>query len=126
MKRRDFLETSAAAMMTAILGTYAQANGAIAKKRIAMVGTGIRGTRFWGEALNREFGDLVEFVEYHFTSVHNELRTLFKRSCAPSLERPAGIFYSLAHRFRRSVRNSPELGVRCRIIRDDFFALIGS
>src|SRR5918993_660227 len=63
MKRREFIETSAAAMMGAILASYADASGNLpAKKRIAMVGTGIRGTRFWGEALNANFGDLVEFV----------------------------------------------------------------
>lgn len=61
MKRRDFIETSAAAMMGAILATYS--NGSpTAKKRIAMVGTGIRGTMFWGVALIEKFGDMVEFV----------------------------------------------------------------
>lgn len=64
MNRRKFLETGTLAMMGAIL---AQAtNGAVinpsAKKRIVMVGTGIRGVRFWGEALLQNFGDLVEFV----------------------------------------------------------------
>lgn len=61
MNRREFIETSAAAMMGAILATYS--NGMpTAKKRIAMVGTGIRGTIFWGDALNQKFGDMIEFV----------------------------------------------------------------
>lgn len=48
-------------MMGAILATYS--NGAsMTKKRIAMVGTGIRGTIFWGAALNEKFGDVIEFV----------------------------------------------------------------
>lgn len=63
MKRREFLGTSATAMMGAILASYSSANGSpVPKQRIAMVGTGIRGTRFWGEALNNVFGDVVEFV----------------------------------------------------------------
>lgn len=48
-------------MMGAILATYSNGMPA-AKKRIAMVGTGIRGTAFWGEALNKKFDDLLEFV----------------------------------------------------------------
>lgn len=64
MNRRTFIETGTLAMIGAIL---AQAtNGAgfdpKAKKRIVMVGTGIRGVRFWGEALLQNFSDLVEFV----------------------------------------------------------------
>src|SRR5687767_10425573 len=62
MKRREFIETTAAAMIGTILGTYANASGIVDRKRIAMVGTGIRGTRFWGETLNNNFGDLIEFV----------------------------------------------------------------
>ena len=63
MKRREFIGTTATAMLAAILSGYASADGAFAaKQRIAMVGTGIRGTRFWGEALNNTFGDMVEFV----------------------------------------------------------------
>lgn len=47
--------------MGAILATYS--NGMpTAKKRIVMVGTGIRGTIFWGDALNQKFGDMIEFV----------------------------------------------------------------
>lgn len=63
MNRRTFLETGSLAMIGAILASAAQgAENANAKKRIAMVGTGIRGVRFWGEALINNFGDLVEFV----------------------------------------------------------------
>src|SRR5688572_27106596 len=61
MKRREFIETSTAAMMGAILATYSNGMPA-AKKRIALVGTGIRGTALWGDALNQKFGDVVEFV----------------------------------------------------------------
>lgn len=50
-------------MMGAILANYTNASGLpFAKKRIVMVGTGIRGTRFWGESLQNNFGDLIEFV----------------------------------------------------------------
>jgi len=62
MKRREFLETSAAAMFGAILSTYANANGVVAKKRIAMVGTGVRGMNFWGVAVLERFGEHVDFV----------------------------------------------------------------
>lgn len=63
MKRREFLETTGMAMMGAILANHASAYGPDTKKvRVAMVGTGIRGTRFWGEALLNNFGDKVEFV----------------------------------------------------------------
>ena len=50
-------------MIGAILANAA--GGAVnlnARRRIVMVGTGIRGVRFWGEALLHNFGDLVEFV----------------------------------------------------------------
>lgn len=33
-----------------------------AKKRIALIGTGHRGTGFWGETVAKNFGDVVEFV----------------------------------------------------------------
>ncbi len=48
--------------MGAILATYSQGGAPMAKKSIALVGTGIRGTIFWGAALNEKFGDLIEFV----------------------------------------------------------------
>jgi predicted dehydrogenase len=45
MKRRNFLQTSIAA-----------------KKRLAIVGTGHRGTGFWGKPVLDNFGDVIEFV----------------------------------------------------------------
>jgi len=51
-------------MMGAILAQATKGAGfdPKAKKRVVMVGTGIRGVRFWGEALLANFGDLIEFV----------------------------------------------------------------
>ncbi len=63
MKRRTFLETTSLAAMGALLSSplssFAQP---AAKKRLAIVGTGSRGTGFWGETVQKNFGDLIEFV----------------------------------------------------------------
>lgn len=65
-ERREFITSSgkviAASMLaTSAMGSYAgSSNGR--KKRIALVGTGIRGVRFWGRDLAEQFGDSVEFV----------------------------------------------------------------
>lgn len=63
VNRREFLASSAAAMFATVLSSTRVGKASSGSKlRIAMVGTGIRGTRFWGEALKNNFGDKVEFV----------------------------------------------------------------
>src|SRR6476620_10147971 len=64
MQRRNFLKnTSMAAAGLAFAQTpFAAMTPGFAKKRIAMIGTGHRGTGFWGESVVKNFGDLCEFV----------------------------------------------------------------
>jgi len=63
MKRRDFIKNSSivsAGMMVApTISSFAAAKS---KKRIAMVGTGHRGTGFWGKTVVDNYSDVVEFV----------------------------------------------------------------
>ncbi len=64
MKRRDFLTTTAkvaagAALFSSSLGAAIPNKS---KKRIALVGTGIRGTGFWGKRIVDNYSDIVEFV----------------------------------------------------------------
>jgi predicted dehydrogenase len=65
MKRRNFLQTSAAATAGMLIGNPLSAQGPLSinvKKRLVMVGTGHRGTGFWGKPIVDNYGDLVEFV----------------------------------------------------------------
>lgn len=66
MKRRSFLKTSgvAAGAATIVPGAAETltAGSVFAKKRVAMVGTGIRGTSFWGRNLVQRYSDILEFV----------------------------------------------------------------
>lgn len=65
MKRRDFLSNSsmaAAGLLLAQTPVAALAATAGTKKRLALIGTGHRGTGFWGETVLKNFGDVVEFV----------------------------------------------------------------
>jgi len=58
LSRRDFIASTAAG---ALLG----GNGAFAgtgKRRVALVGTGIRGTSFWGKFLIDHYSDVVDYV----------------------------------------------------------------
>jgi predicted dehydrogenase len=63
--RRDFIGKSAKAVVAAttasILATPVSA-GPAAKKRIALVGAGIRGVTMWGSGVARPYGEFVEFV----------------------------------------------------------------
>ncbi len=65
MKRRNFIKTSGAAVAGSVILNPA---GAVIsgikqeKQKLALVGTGIRGTTFWGRTIMRNFGDIVEFV----------------------------------------------------------------
>jgi len=66
MHRRDFLQQSGSILAGAAMANQALASAAsvapFAKKRIAMVGTGVRGLGMWGKPVLEEFGDSVEFV----------------------------------------------------------------
>ena len=65
MTRRDFVATTSKAVAGAVV--FSQFDSAAQtmtpkKKRLAMVGTGHRGTGMWGTGVLKEYGDLVEFV----------------------------------------------------------------
>lgn len=66
MKRRSFLKTSgiAASAATVIPGSMEgiPARSVFAKKRVALVGCGVRGTSFWGKNLVDRYSDVLEFV----------------------------------------------------------------
>jgi predicted dehydrogenase len=57
--RREFLTITGAAAVTVALASCADGKP---RARVAMVGTGIRGTRMWGRAIVQDYGDVVEFV----------------------------------------------------------------
>ncbi len=63
--RRKFLKTSGAVVAGTML-VAPSAGVAVAtqvkKKRVAMVGTGIRGITFWGKFLNENYADVIEFA----------------------------------------------------------------
>lgn len=65
MKRRDFLTTTAGATVGASMLTN-PVRAAVAekgeKRRICLVGTGDRGTSFWGKRIVDNYGDIIEFV----------------------------------------------------------------
>jgi len=63
MKRRDFIATTGAVVAGSVLANpFAASAAGAAKKRIALVGTGIRGTSFWGKPIVDNYGDIIEFV----------------------------------------------------------------
>ena len=57
--RREFLAVSGAAALGAALPLP---NLSQAPKRVAMVGTGVRGINMWGRSVARDYGDVVNFV----------------------------------------------------------------
>ncbi len=63
MQRRTFIKntsiTSAGILLTPALPSFTTQ---FARKRLAMVGTGHRGTGFWGKTVVDNYGDVVEFV----------------------------------------------------------------
>lgn len=64
MKRREFLTTTAgvaagASLLSTPVGAAISRQG---KKKVAMVGTGVRGTGFWGKRVLDNYRDIVEFV----------------------------------------------------------------
>jgi len=64
MKRRSFLTvtgvTAAGLLVTSPGWALASKNGT--KKRLALVGTGDRGSTFWGQRVLADYGDIIEFV----------------------------------------------------------------
>jgi predicted dehydrogenase len=63
--RRSFLATSGAAVAAAAVAphsTLGQAGPARAPVRVALVGTGVRGTSMWGRDLVQRWADTVQFV----------------------------------------------------------------
>lgn len=65
INRRQFIRTgsvAAAALGAAALTSPAISMASPAKTRVAIVGTGIRGSGTWGVGLQRQLGDLVEIV----------------------------------------------------------------
>lgn len=64
MKRRDFITTTAGvAVGTSVLtNPVGAAMAPAAKKRLALVGVGDRGTSFWGKRIVDNYSDITEFV----------------------------------------------------------------
>ncbi|MCW9709083.1 Gfo/Idh/MocA family oxidoreductase [Fodinibius salsisoli] len=66
ISRKDFLQKTSGAMAGTMLANPVGALGkkafGTAKKRIALVGTGIRGITFWGKTVRERYGDITEFV----------------------------------------------------------------
>jgi predicted dehydrogenase len=64
MKRREFLSTTAgvAAGASLLSNPLAAAVQAKTKKKLAMVGTGVRGIGVWGKRVVDNYSDIVEFV----------------------------------------------------------------
>jgi predicted dehydrogenase len=64
--RRQFLTLTSAAVAGGLMInpviSMANSSQIKAKKRLAMVGTGVRGTSMWGKSVVEQYGDLVEFV----------------------------------------------------------------
>ena len=65
ISRRGFIKTTGATITgsmiasSAFSGVMSKTNG---KKKVALVGTGIRGISFFGKFLNDTYSDVVEFV----------------------------------------------------------------
>ncbi|HPY77371.1 MAG TPA: Gfo/Idh/MocA family oxidoreductase, partial [Anaerohalosphaeraceae bacterium] len=66
MKRRDFLLAAGAAAGSALIRPSslfaAPASAAGGKKRLALIGTGVRGISFWGKTLIQNYSGQLEFV----------------------------------------------------------------
>ena len=66
MKRRSFIKASSiAAGAATVLPSQLDAKSVrtvLAKKRVALVGCGVRGTSFWGKNLVDRYSDILEFV----------------------------------------------------------------
>ena len=63
VSRRDFVATAGGAALGALVAGQTPIGAAQpAKRRYAIVGTGVRGIGMWGRPIVRDYGDLVEFV----------------------------------------------------------------
>ncbi len=66
INRRGFMGTAGTAVAGSMLfnpaASFESKAGTLAKKRVALVGTGIRGATFWGKRIVETYGDIVEFV----------------------------------------------------------------
>jgi predicted dehydrogenase len=64
MTRRQFVDRSAKAAAAATTAAVLEspAARAMAKRKLALVGTGIRGTTMWGSGVAKPYADFVEFV----------------------------------------------------------------
>ena len=63
VSRRDFVATASGAALGALVaGQTPMAAAQPAKRRYAIVGTGVRGIGMWGRPIVRDYSDLVEFV----------------------------------------------------------------
>jgi predicted dehydrogenase len=62
MHRRKFLQQTGTVAAGALLSETILASAVLAKKRVAMVGTGHRGTGMWGTEVLQEHADKMEFV----------------------------------------------------------------
>lgn len=63
--RKDFIRTTTGAMAGTMLAPNAFGSalgGPKQKKKLALVGTGVRGTSFWGRTIRERYGDITEFV----------------------------------------------------------------
>ena len=62
LDRRKFLHNVSMLAAGSLLSTPLTSFGLNRKLKISLVGTGIRGTSFWGKRLVEEYNDLLEFV----------------------------------------------------------------
>ncbi len=64
MKRRNFISSTAGAAVGAsvLSNPLSAAVSSAAKRRLVLVGTGSRGTSFWGKRIVDNYSDLIEFV----------------------------------------------------------------
>jgi len=75
MERRSFVKYTAAAGASLMLHPFSSLAAASGKKiRLAQVGTGHRGTGFWGADLIKNFGEHIEFVGLYDSNPGRKLR----------------------------------------------------
>src|SRR5690625_323594 len=64
--RKDFIKSTtgvvAGTMLASPMSAFANRSSGVQKKRLALVGTGIRGISFWGKTVRERYGDITEFV----------------------------------------------------------------
>jgi predicted dehydrogenase len=62
MDRRTFIQHTGTVAAGTIIAPNMLHAASITRKKVAMVGTGHRGTSMWGSPVVKEFGDMIEFV----------------------------------------------------------------